>query len=363
MGVDEKIKELEERIANTPYNKSTQKAIGLYKAQLAKLKEKQFQSSGGSTGEGYDVKKTGDGTVSLLGFPSVGKSTLLNKLTDAESEVAEYAFTTLKVIPGMLEYEHAQIQILDVPGIVSGAASGKGRGSEVLAVLRTSDLILIVIDVQKPEQYKSLLKEIRETGIRINQRKPDVKIKKTAKDGIKINKTVNLPDLDDETIISILKAFRINNADVLIRSKIDADDFIDCIEANKVYLPAVTVLNKVDLVSEEEANRVAEQVNADFMMSADKDDDKIEELKKVIFEKLDLIRIYMKEPGKDADLEEPLIIHRNASVRDVCRKLHKNFEEQFKFARIWGESAKFPGQRQSLKHVLRDEDIVELHIK
>ena len=357
----QRIKELEDLIANSQYNKRTQKAIGIYKAQLAKLKEKESSRGGKGGAEGYSVRKTGDGTVALLGFPSVGKSTLLNKLTGAESEVGAYAFTTLTVIPGILNYEYAQIQILDVPGIVHGAASGKGRGTEVLSVLRSADLILILIDVQNPEHHEALLKEIYDSGIRINQRKPDVKIIKKGKDGINIGKTVEL-DMDDDTIKEVLKQFRINNADVVIRSPIGVDELIDCIEQNKVYIPSITVLNKVDLVSPQYAQKIGYQVEADLMISANKSQN-IQELKKLIFKKLNLIRIYMKEPGKDADMEEPLIIKKDPSIEDVCDKLHRDFIKKFKFARIWGESAKFPGQRQSLKHVLKDGDVLELHMR
>lgn len=360
---EQKIKDLEEKIANTPYNKSTQKAIGIYKAQIAKLREKteQAQSSGGKS-EGYAVKKSGDGTVALLGFPSVGKSTLLNSLTDAQSEVAPYAFTTLTVVPGTLEYKHAKIQILDVPGIVHGAASGKGRGSEVLSVLRTADLIIIVIDALQPAHYQAILKEVHDSGIRINKRKPDVKITKTAKDGIKISKTVHLPDLDDETIVSILKTFRINNADVLIRDVIDSDQLIDCIEDNKIYTPGITALNKIDLASKEKVDEIAKDINAHVKISADKKTH-IAGLKDVIFDRLDLMRLWMKEPGKDPDLDEPMIAKRNSTVRDICNKLHKDFVSRFKHCRVWGDSAKFPGQGLSLKHTLKDNDIIELHLR
>ena len=362
MSNDARIKELEDLIANSQYNKRTQKAIGLYKAQLAKLKEKEFSRSKSGGGEGYNVRKTGDGTVALLGFPSVGKSTLLNSLTDAESEVAPYAFTTLTVIPGILEYNHAKIQILDVPGIVHGAASGKGRGSEVLSVLRSADLILIVIDVQMPQHEKALKKELFESGIRVNKQIPDVKITKTSKDGIKIGRTVKTPELDDDTITTVLRTFRINNADVLIRSKINVDDFIDCIEANKVYIHSLTVLNKVDLATPSQLEKVEKQIKPDIKISAQKKDN-IEKLKELIFEKLNLIRIYMKEPGKEPDLEEPLIIRKNSTVEDVCSKLHRDFVQKFKSCRVWGKSAKFPGQRHSLRHTLKDNDILELSIR
>lgn len=361
MGNEDKIKELEDLIANSQYNKRTQKAIGLYKAQLAKLKEKEASRSGGGGGEGFAVRKTGDGTVVLLGFPSVGKSTLLNNITDAESEIGAYAFTTLTTIPGMLDYKHAKIQILDVPGIVHGAATGRGRGTEVFSVLRSADLILILIDVNSPNHYEAILKEINDAGIRINKRKPDVKIKKTSKDGIKISKTVKL-EIDDDTIKEVLKTFRINNADVVIRSIINIDELIDCIEANKIFVPAITILNKIDMVSEEEAELIAKKLNADLQISANTNYN-LDKLKDLIYEKLELMSIYMKEPGKEPDLKVPLIINKKSTVRDVCRKLHKDFVDKFKFCRVWGPSAKFAGQKLSLKHELKNTDVLEIHLR
>jgi small GTP-binding protein len=365
MGAEEKIKELEDLIANSQYNKRTQHAIGLYKAQLAALKEKQETrraAASAKKGEGYAVRKTGDGTVVLLGFPSVGKSTLLNGLTDAKSEVASYAFTTLTVIPGILQYEHAKIQILDVPGVVHGAASGRGRGTEVFAVLRSADLILILIDVHYPEHYDVLLREIRDAKIRINEKKPDVKIVKTTKDGIRIGKTCKLSKLNDETMMTILKTFRINNADVVVREDISDDQFIDVVEANKYYVPAITVVNKIDSAPPDVVKRVAKKVHADLLISA-QNKEHLDELKELIFERLDLMRIYLKEPTKDADLDVPLIMSSGCSIGTVCEKLHRDFVEKFKFARVWGKSAKFPGQKQMLSHALCDGDILELHLR
>ena len=360
----QKIKELEDELRKTKYNKATQGHIGLVKAKMALLKEKQtsrVQQKTGKSEHGYTVRKSGDATVLLLGFPSTGKSTILNTLAGTKSEVAAYAFTTLTVIPGLLEYKQAKIQILDVPGIVSGAASGRGRGREVLAVIRNADLVLVVIDVQHPEHAEAIMQEIKESGIRINKTKPEVYIKKTTKGGISIGKTVHL-DIDDETIANILREFRINNADVLIRSKVDLDDFIDCIESNKKYLPAIICVSKADLVDEVQLEKVTKQAHADIAISAETGFN-IERLKELIFRKLNFIRIYMKEPRKDADMNVPLIIPSHSTIGEVCNKLHRDFVNKFKFARVWGKSAKFPGQRFLLAHKLEDGDVVEIHLR
>ncbi|MBN1645928.1 GTP-binding protein [Candidatus Woesearchaeota archaeon] len=358
------IKELEREIAETKYNKRTQRAIGLMKAKLARLKEKEEArgSKKSGAGDGYQVRKTGDGTVILLGFPSVGKSTLLNSLTNAESEVGHYAFTTLTVIPGLLDYNHAKIQVLDVPGVVRGAALGTGRGKEVLACMRSADLCLFVIDAQYPEHLRILQKEVYNTGIRLNRQKPDVKIKKRARDGLSIASTCRLTRLDSETIASICKEFKINNADIVIRDNIGPDEFIDIIQDNKIYMKSIVVINKIDLVSEERLKQLVRKIRPDLCISA-KEKQHTEELKELVFNSLDLIRIYMKEPRKPADMDVPLIMPRGCTIKQVCEKLHKDFVKKFRFARVSGPSSKFKDQVFKLPHVLKDSDVLELHIK
>ena len=108
-------------------------------------------------------------------------------------------------------------------------------------------------------------------------------------------------------------------------------------------------------------NKVKKELNADIAVSAEEDIN-IEALKELIFEKLNFIRIYMKEPGKDADTNEPLIIFKNATIENICNKLHKDFISRFKYARIWGVSAKHPGIKVGLKHILKDKDILEVHL-
>lgn len=359
---DSEIKALEDEISKTKYNKKTQYHVGLTKAKIAKLKERKEAGSKGKRREGYDVRKTGDGTVILVGFPSVGKSTLLNDLTNAESKTAAYEFTTLTVVPGIMEYNDAKIQILDVPGIVRGAAAGTGRGKEVLAVMRSADLAILLIDVNIPEQHEWLIKEIYDANLRLNQRKPDVTIKKTARGGVRIASTVKLTKTDLPTIKAVFNELKINNADVVIRTDIDIDELIDVISGNRKYIPGIIVVNKIDTVSEEIVEKVIKKLNADLAISA-KNKTYIERLKDLIFEKLDLIRLYLKEPGKEADMNVPLIISRHSTIENVCSKLHKDFVAKFKFARVWGKSSKFPGQKLMLNHKLLDKDILEIHLR
>ena len=247
LSIHEKIKDLEGEISKTKYNKKTQHAVGLLKAKLAVLKERALQRSSVGKGKGDDrfaVRKTGDGTVVLLGFPSVGKSTLLNKITNAKSDIGEYSFTTLRAIPGLMEYKHAKIQIIDVPGIVSGAASGRGRGKEILGILRNSELILILVEALKPEHYNAILREVYETGIRVNQKKPDVNITKKERGGVIVGTTVRLTKTDKKTIEGIAREMKLNNAEILIRTDIDADQLIDIIEGDKKYTKALTIIQK-----------------------------------------------------------------------------------------------------------------------
>jgi len=102
---------------------ATEYHLGLLKAKLAKYRSQLLEPAKKSEkGEGFDVLKSGDARVALIGFPSVGKSTLLSTLTATQSEAASYEFTTLTCIPGVIEYKGANIQLLDLPGIIEGAA-------------------------------------------------------------------------------------------------------------------------------------------------------------------------------------------------------------------------------------------------
>lgn len=355
--VEDQIKKIEEEIKKTPYNKASQHHIGKLKAKLARLKEEQRrirEKSGKSSAPGFGVKKTGDATVTLIGFPSVGKSTLLNKLTNAESRVESFDFTTLTVIPGVMSYEGAKIQILDIPGLISGASRGKGRGREILSVARNSGLILILLDASKLQELEIIEKELHDSGIRLNKKKPNVRIKKTSRGGVTIFSSTKNPGVSIEEVRGVLNANGIFNAEVTIREKINLDDFIDIVLGNRIYLPSIVAVNKIDLVSSEKLKDLQ-----GIPISA-KNEINLEKLKEEIFRKLELMRIYLKPQGKEVDKEKPLILKREARIEDLCKKIHKDFLRKFRYARVSGSSVKFEEKRVGLNHILKDGDVVTI---
>ena len=331
MGIEEKIKDIEEEIQKTPYNKATSHHIGKLKAKLSNQR-----SSSGTKGQGFHVKKSGDATVVLVGFPSVGKSTLLNELTNAESKVGAYQFTTLDIVPGVMEYKNAKIQVFDIPGIITGASSGKGRGREILSVARTAELIIVVLDVLNPQHLDVILKELRNIGIRPNERPPDVTVNRRRTGGVHVSSTVPLTHLDEKTIRSIINEYGMHNADVLFRDDVTMDQFIDVLDRNKSYVPMLILLNKVDLVDKAYLEEMKKQLPEFIPISADKklniDNSKLHFLQtkeydnendnsNVIYTKLDGYKfMFMGDAG--VDKEKDILDKYNISDIDVLKVGH-----------------------------------------
>ena len=359
-----KIKDLEAQMSTAKYNKATEHWFGLLKSQIAKLREKiEKKQAGKGGGEGWFVKRTGNASVIMVGFPSVGKSTLLNTLCGTQSKTAAYEFTTLTCIPGTLCHRNAKIQILDVPGILEGAASGRGRGKEVLAMARNSNLVLFVIEAMHPEHLPLLKKEVRDVGIRLAEQKPDVKLVKKSKDGLSIHSTVKLTKVSRETLEAILKEFRIMNADIVIRNDIDIDQFIDAIEGNRSYVKHLVCISKADLLNVHQKKDLRERFPGAVFVSAEKKTG-VEDLKDAIFDQLNFLRVYLKEINHKPDMDEPMILTRPATLKTVCEHIHRDFTKKFKYARIWGKSAKFEGQVfKNLEKELLDSDVVEIHLR
>ncbi|MEE8403520.1 MAG: TGS domain-containing protein, partial [Candidatus Hydrothermarchaeaceae archaeon] len=135
--------------------------------------------------------------------------------------------------------------------------------------------------------------------------------------------------------------------------------FIDALSKNRVYLPSIVALNKVDLVKEEYLREVTEQLKGHIPVSAQSGKN-LEKLKNAIYKKLRFIKIYTKPRGKKPDLDEPMIVVEGASVGDLCDRVHRDKRKSFRYAQIWGNSVKFEGQRTGLDHVLLDGDIITI---
>ena len=362
--IEEQIKELEEQISKTKYNKATEGHIGKLKAKIARLSEEEEKrrASKGPT-KGFYVKKAGNATVALVGFPSVGKSTLLNQLTGAKSEVGAYHFTTLDVVPGVMEYNHAKIQILDMPGLIKDASRGKGRGREVIAAARSADVILLVVDIFNPNM-DVLFRELYNAAIRLNQKKPDVVITHSDHGGIQVKPTLKLTKITVETIKDMTAAYGHVNATVVVREDIDVEQMLDVLAGNRGYIKAVMAINKVDLAKPGQLEAVQEMHKKyrTVPISAATGQG-MPELKQALYDTIDMIRIFLKPQGQEADLDIPLIVKRGNTIGDVCELIHRDFKNNFRYAMVWGKSAKFPGQTVGLDHKVMDEDIVCIIVK
>ena len=365
MGLPEKIKKIEDDIHRTQVNKKTEHHIGLLRAKLAKLRaelEEQRTRKAGSR-LGFDVKKSGDATVVLVGLPSVGKSTLLNRLTNAKSKVAAYQFTTLDVVPGVMEFEGARIQVLDLPGIINGASSGKGLGRRVLAVARSADLVLFVVDVFQPEARGILERELRTTGMRVDEDPPNVTIEKVDSGGISVASQVKLTKMSEALVKDILRVYDVNGARVVIRQDIDDQQLVDVLAGNRVYVPSLTVMNKIDLVNVGFTSEVTRKLPYRFVPISAESDVNIQALREEIYRRLDFLRIYMRRRTGETDFEEPMVVRGGATIGDVCDKVHRGMKDDFRYAQVWGKSVKFGGQRVGMTHRLMDQDVLTIITK
>lgn len=352
--IEERIKEIEDEIRRTPYNKASEKHIGKLKAKLARLKDSAAVRRGGVREEG--LRKAGDATVALVGLPSVGKSTLLNQVTEAESRVGSYDFTTLKAVPGLLNHRGARIQLIDLPGITQGAASGRGRGREVFSKARMADLLLLMIDVERMD-LEGLLGEIGESGIRVNQDPPRIALHPKDRGGIDVSFVGEPRGLEEETVRDILREWGVVNADIVIPGDISADSLIDYLAGNRVYVPGMVVLNKIDLAGAGELEPKTKTLEGWRVVAISaKEGTGIPELLDTIYSLLSLFRVYLRPPKGKGGSEEALVLRRGATVENVCRVLHGHLVRRFRYALVWGPSARFPGQRVGMGHRLEEGD-------
>ncbi|KAB2079100.1 hypothetical protein ES319_A06G208700v1 [Gossypium barbadense] len=339
MGIIERIKEIEAEMARTQKNKATEYHLGQLKAKIAKLRTQLLEPPKGSSagGDGFEVTQFGHGRVALIGFPSVGKSTLLTMLTGTHSEAASYEFTTLACIPGIIHYNDTKIQLLDLPGIIEGASEGKGRGRQVIAVAKSSDLVLMVLDASK------------------------IYFKKKKTGGISFNSTLPLTHVDEKLCYQILHEYKIHNAEVLFREDATVDDLIDVIEGNRKYIKCVYVYNKIDVIGIDDVDKLAQRPNSVVISCNLKLN--LDRLLSKMWEEMGLVRVYTKAQGQQPDFSDPVVLSADrggCTVEDFCNHIHRNLIKDVKYVLVWGTSARHYPQHCGLGHVLQDEDVVQI---
>ena len=366
--IPEKIRALEKMYATVPKHKGTEKLRLQIKRKLAELRKElekqQSQRKGG--GYSFSVKKEGAAQIVLAGLPNVGKSSLLNVLADIDVDVADYPFTTVEPIPGMMKHKDVQIQLVEVPGLIEGAALGKGMGTQLLSVIRNADAIAIVVDLsQDPvKQMEIILKEFERAGIKINKRKPKVEIKRMPMGGIVIN-GAHLIQGDTSEVMKMLREEGIHSAEITVKEPVTLEDFSDALDESLVWRKAIIIANKGDAPgSKENYERLVKGYGDRFKIvpvSAKKRAN-IENLKEELYDLAGIIRVFTKSPGEEPAYP-PIALKKGSTVLNVAERIHKDFAKNFKYARVWGKSAKFPGQRVGPDHMLEDGDIVEIHAR
>ena len=297
---EEKLSCLHEMLATMPKHKGTEKLQADIKTRISKLKKAFGKKSGVKRSTWYHVDKQGAGQAVVFGAPNVGKSALVKALTNAPTEVASYPFTTLQPIAGMLEFEDVQIQLIDTPPITEDSEQW------VFHIIRSGDLVVWVID------------------------------------------------LADDAVLETVEKIQ----DLLLAARLSVRP------ANEIqYKKTIVVGTKYDEPGAETRLALVKELLKDFevLPISVENFTNLERLKQMIFQSLDIIRVYTKKPGQPADLKDPVIIKVGATVLDAAYYLHKDFAKTLNYARLW-DGNDYKGQRVERHHVLKDRDVIEFHI-
>ncbi len=303
---EDKLACLEEMLATIPKHKGTDHMQADIKRRIAKLRSS-ANSVSKSRGHGYDhIPKEGAGQVVLIGPPNAGKSSLLSSLTNAKPDVAAYPFSTIVPVPGMMPFEDVAIQLIDLPPVAPDYTE-----PWVFSLIRSCDLALIVLDASDGEllldEWEELVEQLESHNIQLVQQR------------------VEDPDERVRRIAARILLTKVDLAEV--------GELKDVCDA--FLLPTVTVSAET-------------KIGLDAVRS-------------LVFEALEIVRVYTKLPGQKPDMTEPYTLPVGSQAVDAVRAIHREFTDRLKYVRIWG-SGRFDGQQVPSDHVMEDGDIVEVHL-
>jgi len=351
--IPDKLKALEEMLSKAPSHKGAETLRAGIKQKLAKytaLLEKERQQKTKGKGKKVILKKEGAAQVILVSVTNAGKSSLLKQLTNANPKIQSYEYTTKKPQMGIMEYKGVQIQIVEMPPLYEDFAY-KGLGPTYFGIMRNSNLILFLLDLTKSvqKQMDILNKEFEKSQIKLNKPRPPIEIKKSGAGGIQFigRKFIKF---DIKEAKRLLKENNFHNAQVNIFGPSSIEQFAEALNESIAYLPLLIVYNKAD-------KKKGKGLSISSLTGKG-----IDGLKTDIWRSLNIIKVYTKQPGKEKEYP-PVALKSQSTVKDLAIAVHKDFLKKFKFARIWGKSTKHQGNMVGLEHRLRDEDVVELHLK
>lgn len=367
-----KLQLMQEFLSLVPKHKGTAKLCAQVKKQMAVLRreiEEEKRRKVGKGGLKFFIEKEGAAQIVILGLTNVGKSSFLTNVTNAKVEVSSSSYTTKEPVPGMFLYEDVQFQIVEAPALMEGAADGKAWGLQTLALARNADGLILMVDLtQDPcEQLSIVLGELEKTRISVGKPKMRVDIeRKFMGAGLRIIIFGRLLDCTFKDVEELLRSYGLTDAIVKIFGEATLDEVEDAILENTAYKPAIIVANKIDANGAEANLKLLKEylsVQYPIIAVSCKTGRGLNEVGKALFNALDLIRVYTKEPSVKNPSHKPFVLKRGATIYDLARNIHSDFMENFAYAKVWAKRLVFSPQKVGAAFTLEDGDVVEIHTK
>ncbi len=368
----QRLRLLEEFLGLVPKHKGTAKLCVQVKKQIASLRkeiEVKKRKKSGRGGPKIFIEKEGAAQIAVIGLTNSGKSSLLEALTNARVEVSPNPYTTRRPVPGILNYEDIQFQIVEAPAIMKGSADGRAWGLQILGTVRNADGLILMVDLSLDpiSQLSLMLNEMEQARILVSRSKVRVKIeRKVLGAGLRIVVTGRLLGCNFKDVEELLKTYRVTDAIVKILGEATLSDVEDAIFESTINKPTIIVANKIDSDRAEEKLMILKSHMKDripiIAVSCEKRIG-VEKLGEALFKMIDIIRVYTKEPSKKEHSKKPFILKENATITELAKNIHSDFKESFSFAKVWSDRLAFSPQKVGATFVLEDGDIVEIHLK
>ena len=368
----EKIQRMQEFLSLVPQHKGTMKLRGRIKKKMAVLRkemEERKQKRAGRGGPKFFIEKEGATQIALLGVTNVGKSCLLSAVTNANVLVSAAPYTTRAPVPAVMSFEDVQFQVVEAPAVMEGSADGRAWGLQSLALARNADGLILMVDLScdAVAQLKLVLGELEKARVLVSKPRGRVDIdRRYMGAGLRVILTGKLLDCTMRDVKAILRSYRIGDAVVKISGEVTLDEVEDAIFESTTYKPAVVVANKLDVTGADAALEQLEGFMAGRVPVVAVSCEKklgLEQLGGMLFNAVGVIRVYTKQPGVREPSQRPFTLRRGATLADLARSIHTDFERDFAFARVWADRLVFSPQKVGVGFVLDDGDVVEIHVK